>query len=230
MTDEIRVGEDGWDEPDDYPDLDLDDYPDGTDHVLVAMYRTITEDHEQASLEEIQVYIEGVFGLDIDYHWVNYRIERLLEEGHIVYWPIERSDPTDTRKHYRLKAHTEQLAAALSEADSILGEVTRDFDDEDVLEILKHVSRLRRSGDLTEEEQSLGTVVDRLADLEDQVSRLDETTDVLHDKADKAFAKADSASSKLRAEKGICGICSREGILVKQLPAGIKICADCADD
>ncbi|QZP39390.1 hypothetical protein [Halobaculum magnesiiphilum] len=125
--------------------IDLDDYPDGTDKVIMAI-KELTPDSEEGvylqtedrvSRREIAEFV----GEKKD--WARYRLEELVE-GHVVDVTWYESNARLPERLYCLTQRGEEFARAEEELEKALGEVPGNVRVHHLREFAGEVSDLRR--------------------------------------------------------------------------------------
>jgi|APHM01.1.fsa_nt_gi hypothetical protein len=120
-------------------DLDLDEYPDGTDEVLVVLLQTMKETSSRSSLLK-----RGMIAVrtSLNKEQVRYRLKKLEEDNHVVRSTKKRDG--QPVHFYRLLRSGKYAAKAIEEAVDVLGEVPEEVTKADILELTREMRQLRQ--------------------------------------------------------------------------------------
>jgi len=124
-----------------------------------------------------------------------------------------------------------EVAAACAEPFDLFSEVPDEPGQEEFLQVLSHVSRLRRDDGVEEEDRSLGTLVERVSELEDRMDVAEDDREVLHSRSDKGnewmqmvCGAINSAIDDVNID--LCPFCGEYARLTDEYTRG-DICDDC---
>ena len=161
--------------------LDLDDYPDGTGTMLGTIHL-----HGPWPVGDGMPRREVKHTTDLTKSQVRVRAEKLLEDDLLI---EERVDvgQSHPEARYRLTGAAQEVAAGCAESVRMFDEVPDEPGQTEFLEVLSHLSRLRRDDDVDEEARSLGALVDRVSAVEDRVNRAEDDREVLHNRNEKSL-------------------------------------------
>lgn len=209
---------------DDERTLDLDEYPDGTGTLLGTIHL-----HGPWDVGDGMPRREIKYTTDLSKSQVRVRAEKLLDDGFLV---EERVDvgQAHPEARYRLTGGAREVAAGCAESVRLLDSVPEEPGQQEFLEVMSHLSRLRREDDVEKEARSLDSLVDRVSELEDRVDRAEDDREVLHSRLDSVhgwFASlANSVSNVLDLSFGRCQGCGEFGELTIT-DRREKLCDDC---
>jgi DNA-binding MarR family transcriptional regulator len=120
-------------------DLDLDEYPDGTDEILVVLLQTMEDTSSRSSLLK-----RGMIAVrtSLNKEQVRYRLKKLEEDNHVVRSTRKRDG--QPVHFYRLLRSGKYAAKAIEEAVDVLGEVPEEVTKADILELTREMRQLRK--------------------------------------------------------------------------------------
>lgn len=120
-------------------DLDLDEYPDGTDEILVVLLQTMEDTSSRSSLLK-----RGMIAVrtSLNKEQVRYRLKKLEEDNHVVRSTKKRDG--QPVHFYRLLRSGKYAAKAIEEAVDVLGEVPEEVTKADILELTREMRQLRK--------------------------------------------------------------------------------------
>jgi len=211
-------------QPDDHS-LDLGDYPDGTAEMIASIHT-----HGPYDVGDGLPRREIKHTTDLSKSQVRTRADKLLDDGYLIESRVDVGQ-AHPEIRYRLKQEAKEVAAACAESFQLFGTVPDDPGRDEFLEVLEHVSRLRREEAVAEEARSLGALVDRVSAVEDRLDTAEDDRKVLHSRADKGLAwMATLARAVTQALDdvivGRCSQCAEFGILNED-PVRSPVCDDC---
>lgn len=161
--------------------LDLNDYPDGTGTMLGTIHL-----HGPWDVGDGMPRREVKHTTDLSKSQVRVRAEKLLEDDFLI---EERVDvgQSHPEARYRLTGAAREVAAGCAESVRMFDEVPTEPGQDEFLEVLSHVSRLRRDDGVEEEARSLDALVNRVSAVEDRLDHAEDDREVLHDRTDKSL-------------------------------------------
>lgn len=161
--------------------VDLDDYPDGTAEVLGTI-------HLNGPYQVGDGISRGEISrsTDLSKSQVRVRAQKLVENDLLVEQRVDVGQ-AHPEARYSVTGEAKEVAAACAESFDLFGEVPDDPGQDEFLQVLSHVSRLRREDGVEEEARSLGTLVERVSELEDRMDVAEDDREVLHSRDDKGL-------------------------------------------
>ena len=206
-------------------DVDLDEYPDGTAEMLGSIHT-----HGPFEVGDGMPRREIKHSTDLSKSQVRVRAEKLLADDLLVKSHVEVGQ-AHPEVRYRLKDEAKEVAAACAESFQLFGTVPDDPGRDEFLEVLEHVSRLRRDDGVKEEARSLGALVDRVSAVEDRLDAAEDDREVLHSRADKgnewmrtAIKAVNDAVDSVNISR--CNKCGKYADLSGK-PRDYMVCKDC---
>ena len=121
--------------------IDLDNYPDGTEEVLLAIwkYEQARKDKEMQNHWIKRQQIAGRTSLDK--HKVRYRLEQLVEDNYVTEDIV--TEHNQRVNYYALPPDGKESAKAIAEAKDVLGEIPEEIDRQDILKLTNEMAALR---------------------------------------------------------------------------------------
>jgi len=224
-VDNSTTPDDGTDRVEHDYDVDLDDYLDGTAEMLGSIHT-----HGPFEVGDGMPRREIKYSTDLSKSQVRTRAEQLLEDDILVESHVDVGQ-AHPEVRYRLKGPAKEIAAACAESYQLFGSVPDDPGRDEFIEVLEHLSRVRREDDVEEQDRPLATLVERVSELEDRMARAEDDREVLHSRSDKGLewmqmvcAEINSAVDDVNI--GLCPYCGEYARLTDEYARG-DICDDC---
>ena len=121
--------------------IDLDEYPDGTEEILMALWRyeQARKDDEKQNKWMKRRLLAGRTSLNKQQ--VRYRLTRLIEDNYVTRNTV--TEHNQRVNYYALPPDGKESARAIGEAKDVLGEIPKEVDRQDVLRLTNEMAALR---------------------------------------------------------------------------------------
>jgi DNA-binding MarR family transcriptional regulator len=123
------------------PVIDLDEYPDGTEEVLMALWRyeQAQEDSEQQNRWINRRRLAG--RISLNKQQVRYRLTRLIEDNYVTRDTV--TEHNQRVNYYALLSKGKESARAIGEAKEVLGEIPEEITRQDLLKLTNEIAAIR---------------------------------------------------------------------------------------
>ena len=121
--------------------IDLDEFPDGTEEILMALWRY----EESSKKEELQnKWMKRRMLADetsLNKQQVRYRLQQLVKENFVYAKTVVEHNQEVT--YYSLQPDGQESARGIGEAEKVLGEIPKKVSQQDILELASEMAALR---------------------------------------------------------------------------------------
>ena len=223
--------------------FDVDNYPDGTDKVLVAIYLDGPHGHgEGLSRREI------ADATGLSYQKVRTRVNQLVKENHLTKYPENGYGTKQTKWLYSLNESVKEYSAGVAESFQLFDQAPDEFEREHIMAILSEISRLKQSEDVNEigaanieelnmdqEGRRRAPITERLRKIEEEINRVDKEMEDLHNRTDllieeRLDMEGVNGGAKPSCEKAICTECLQLKLPYVLDKVQLAKCRDCYFD
>lgn len=155
--------------------LDLDEYPDGTEEILVALLER-KQAHDEYHKTMMKRLLLASQCPSLNKEQVRYRAELLAKDNHVSI--NKETEHNQQVTYYGLHRSGEEAAKAIAETKDILGDIPEQVEKDDLLELVSEIKQLRSDVRGSKEEKLMKVQIDGLMD---RVERLEEEVGIIED-------------------------------------------------
>lgn len=127
--------------------FDLDNYPNKTDQVLIAMHPDNIESEHMVKLSTVADKVE------LSKDNVRYRVNLLVEDGYITKLKASgHKGDGNIPNEYALNANIRPTVETLIQTKNVLGEIPTEATKEDIVKLVDHIQHLKKDTELIKED------------------------------------------------------------------------------